>query len=73
MGATYLLDSHTFLWWITDSARLSPRARAIVTASANRVLGSVARFATLSSRGLAPGRPGTAAAEAGFRVARRTL
>lgn len=23
----YLLDTHTFLWWITDDERLSPKAR----------------------------------------------
>jgi len=26
----YLLDTHTFLWWITDDERLSERARAII-------------------------------------------
>jgi PIN domain nuclease of toxin-antitoxin system len=25
-----LLDTHTFLWWITDNAELSPRAREVV-------------------------------------------
>ena len=25
-----LLDTHTFLWWITDNAELSPRAREVI-------------------------------------------
>lgn len=25
-----LLDTHTFLWWITDSPQLSPRAREVI-------------------------------------------
>ena len=30
-----LLDTHVFLWWITDDPRLSPRAREIIANGAN--------------------------------------
>ena len=30
-----LLDTHVFLWWITDDPRLSPRAREIIADGAN--------------------------------------
>jgi PIN domain nuclease of toxin-antitoxin system len=30
-----LLDTHAFLWWITDDPRLSPRAREIIADGAN--------------------------------------
>ena len=30
-----LLDTHVFLWWITDDPRLSPRARRIIADGAN--------------------------------------
>lgn len=32
-----LLDTHTFLWWITDNPQLSPRARDLIADSANDV------------------------------------
>lgn len=32
-----LLDTHTFLWWITDDPRLSSRARDLIADSANDV------------------------------------
>ncbi len=31
----YLLDTHVFLWWITDSEQLSDTARQIITAGEN--------------------------------------
>ena len=37
-----LLDTHTFLWWIADSARLSPRAHRAIADHANRVFVSAA-------------------------------
>ncbi len=37
-----LLDTHVFLWWITDDPQLSPRARRVVGASANEVYFSAA-------------------------------
>lgn len=37
-----LLDTHIALWAITDSARLPPRARAIVAAPENAIYASVA-------------------------------
>ena len=37
-----LLDTHTFLWWITDDQRLSYRVREIISDSTNEVLFSVA-------------------------------
>jgi PIN domain nuclease of toxin-antitoxin system len=37
-----LLDTHAFLWWITDSARLSPAARRILSLSSNQVFWSAA-------------------------------
>lgn len=32
-----LLDTHTFLWWITDDPRLSASARSIISDSSNRI------------------------------------
>lgn len=37
-----LLDTHAFLWWATDDARLSGRARATIADEANAVLVSAA-------------------------------
>ena len=37
-----LLDTHAFLWWITDSAHLSASARRILSASANPLFWSAA-------------------------------
>lgn len=37
-----LLDTHAFLWWITDDARLSARAREIVADGDNEMVLSVA-------------------------------
>ncbi|MEA2680865.1 MAG: hypothetical protein QOK03_2587 [Candidatus Binataceae bacterium] len=33
-----LLDTHAFLWWINDDARLSDRCRAIISSGANEIL-----------------------------------
>lgn len=37
-----LLDTHTFLWWITDDKRLSPRARKLIGDGRNRLFLSAA-------------------------------
>ena len=37
-----LLDTHTFLWWITDSPRLSARAREVIQDSNNELFFSAA-------------------------------
>jgi PIN domain nuclease of toxin-antitoxin system len=37
-----LLDTHTFLWWITDSPRLSARAREVIHDSDNELFFSAA-------------------------------
>lgn len=37
-----LLDTHTFLWWITDDPRLSSRAREIIADGSNRLFLSAA-------------------------------
>ena len=37
-----LLDTHTFLWWITDDTRLSPRARKLIVDGHNRLFFSAA-------------------------------
>ena len=37
-----LLDTHTFLWWIADDARLSDRAREVIADGRNDVLLSAA-------------------------------
>jgi PIN domain nuclease of toxin-antitoxin system len=37
-----LLDTHTFLWWITDSDRLPPNARDLIADGANPVFFSAA-------------------------------
>lgn len=38
----YLLDTHTFLWWITDSHLLSDRAREVIRDGGNTLLLSAA-------------------------------
>ena len=38
----YLLDTHTFLWWITDDSRLSVHVREIIRDPSNEILFSVA-------------------------------
>ncbi len=38
----YLLDTHTFLWWIVDDPRLSPRAVSLIRDSSNEILFSAA-------------------------------
>jgi PIN domain nuclease of toxin-antitoxin system len=38
----FLLDTHVFLWWITDDPRLSPRARRIIADGRNRIFLSAA-------------------------------
>lgn len=37
-----LLDTHAFLWWITDDSRLSGRAREFISAGENELLFSAA-------------------------------
>jgi len=37
-----LLDTHAFLWWVTDSENLSPKARQAIGDRANEVLVSAA-------------------------------
>lgn len=37
-----LLDTHTFLWWITDDPRLSPRVRKIIGDGENELFLSAA-------------------------------
>lgn len=37
-----LLDTHVFLWWITDDKRLSARARGLIAGGANEVFFSAA-------------------------------
>ena len=37
-----LLDTHSFLWWITDDPRLSPRAREIMSDGGNQLFFSAA-------------------------------
>ncbi len=37
-----LLDTHTFLWWITDAPEMSARARSLIADSDNRVYVSAA-------------------------------
>ncbi len=37
-----LLDTHAFLWWITDSEKLSARARRVIAAADNEVFFSAA-------------------------------
>lgn len=38
----HLLDSHTFLWWITDDSRLSSTVRTIIAAPEHEILFSAA-------------------------------
>ncbi len=37
-----LLDTHTFLWWVSDAPELSPRARAAIGRAGNECFLSVA-------------------------------
>ena len=37
-----LLDTHTFLWWIADSGRLSVPARPVIADEANDIVVSAA-------------------------------
>jgi PIN domain nuclease of toxin-antitoxin system len=37
-----LLDTHTFLWWITDNPKLSPQARTIIGDGKNEIFLSAA-------------------------------
>ncbi|MEW6423208.1 MAG: type II toxin-antitoxin system VapC family toxin [Bacillota bacterium] len=37
-----LLDTHAFLWWITDDPQLSPRAREIISSGENKLYLSAA-------------------------------
>ena len=39
---SFILDTHAFLWWITDDARLSPRARDLIRNADNDVFLSIA-------------------------------
>jgi PIN domain nuclease of toxin-antitoxin system len=38
----FLLDTHVFLWWITDDPRLSPRAHRLIADGRNRIFLSAA-------------------------------
>ena len=40
----YLLDTHTFLWFIAGSSELSSRAKAIILNPENRKFISIASF-----------------------------
>jgi PIN domain nuclease of toxin-antitoxin system len=37
-----LLDTHTFLWWVTDDERLSRRARRVIAQGSNEIFFSAA-------------------------------
>ena len=37
-----LLDTHTLLWWLTDDARLSSRARSLIADESNEIFVSAA-------------------------------
>jgi PIN domain nuclease of toxin-antitoxin system len=39
---TYVLDTHTFLWWVFDDPKLSQRARTIIAAPEHDILVSAA-------------------------------
>jgi len=49
-----LLDTHTFLWWIADSPRLSARAREVIRDSNNELFFSAASGWRLSGK-MGPG------------------
>lgn len=54
---TYLLDTHTLLWALTDPKRLGPRARAVIEDRSDRLLTSAAsawELATKSRLGKLP-------------------
>lgn len=37
-----ILDTHTFLWWLTDDPQLSPRARKVISRGDNKLFLSAA-------------------------------
>jgi PIN domain nuclease of toxin-antitoxin system len=43
-----LLDTHAFLWWVTDDSQLSPTAKSIITDSSNLLFLSAASAAPRS-------------------------
>jgi PIN domain nuclease of toxin-antitoxin system len=43
-----LLDTHAFLWWITDNEELSPRAREVIADSRNELFLSAASGCEIS-------------------------
>lgn len=45
-----LLDSHSFLWWIADSDRLSPRAYRLISDEANEIFVSAATAWELATK-----------------------
>lgn len=58
-----LLDSHAFIWWVTDAPQLSDRCRAVIRDVSNEILFSVAssyEIAYKAARGrlTLPGPPG---------------
>ena len=44
----YLLDTHTFIWWILDDPRLSARVRAILQQQDNDIFFSIASIWEIS-------------------------
>lgn len=38
---SYLLDTHTFLWWIVDDPRLSPKTKRIIASDESKIYFSV--------------------------------
>lgn len=42
MTASFLLDTHVFLWWITAAPELSPAAREVLAPGRNRLVWSAA-------------------------------
>lgn len=43
-----LLDTHVFLWWLSDDARLLPETRAVIADGSNDVLISAVSFAEIA-------------------------
>lgn len=46
-----LLDTHTFLWFVWDDARLSPSAKAVIEDAQNRKLVSIASCWEIAIKG----------------------
>ncbi len=46
----YLLDTHAFLWWLTDDPKLSPAARKVISDESKVILVSAASASEIATK-----------------------